>query len=158
MRILILGVGNPIMGDDGVGIRVARMLKDKLRRRPDVEIKELSVGGLKLVEEMLGYEEVYIVDSYSPPDAEPGRIRESTPDQFEDTLHPSSPHGTNFTVALQLYRDFEPDRIPKRIMIFTVDIDPEFTFRESMSAPVREAASTLTEQIARDIEQTLAPK
>jgi len=154
MRILVLGVGNVIMGDDGLGIYVARMVKDRLRHRADVDVKEVSVGGLKMVEEILGYDQVIIVDSYASNDAVPGRIREFEPEQFEDTLHVSSPHGTNFAMALQMYRNLEPDRIPKKIRIFTADIDPNLTFGESMSEPARDAASRLTQMIVLKIERT----
>lgn len=154
MRILVLGVGNVIMGDDGLGIHVARMVRDRLRHRADVDVKEVSVGGLKMVEEILGYDQVVIVDSYASNDAVPGRIREFAPEQFEDTLHVSSPHGTNFAMALQLYRNLEPDRIPRKMRIITADIDPNLTFGESMSEAVREAASKLAQSIVREIEQT----
>jgi hydrogenase maturation protease len=156
MTILVLGVGNPIIGDDGVGIYVARMLRERLRGARGVEFKELSVGGLKLVEEMLGYEEVYVLDSYSAPNAQPGRIHEFAPEQFEDTMHVSSPHGTTFAMALKLYQDLEPNKIPGRIRIFTVEIDPEFAYREGLSSPVREAASKLGESVAREIEHLVA--
>lgn len=155
MRILVLGVGNPIMGDDGVGVHVARMVRDRLGPQADLQVKELGVGGLKLVEELLGNDEVYIVDSYAPQDAEPGRIREFAPEQFEDSLHPSSPHGTSFVTALKLYEDIEPDRMPRKIRIFTVDINRDLTFREGMSKPVRQAAAKLTETLAREIERAL---
>jgi hydrogenase maturation protease len=153
VRTLVLGIGHTIMGDDGVGIYVARMLKDRLRSRIDLEVKELGVGGLKLVEEMLGYEEVIIVDSYSSTDSDPGRIREFAPGQFQDTLHPSSPHGTNFSTALQLYRQLTPERIPRKIRIFTIDIHTTQTFREDLSPPIREAASRLAESIIRRVEE-----
>lgn len=143
------------MGDDGVGIHVARRLRDKLHNRFGVDFKEIGVGGLKMVEELLGYETVIIVDSYVSDDGMPGRIRESTPDQFEDTLHVSSPHGTNFAMALQLYRSLQPERVPRRIRIFTIDIDPNIVFGESMTGPVQESASKLVESIFREIEQTL---
>ena len=156
VRILILGIGNPIMGDDGVGIHVARMVKDRLGSQAGLEVKELGVGGLKLVEETLDHDEVCIVDSYATQDAEPGRIRESSPEQFEDTLHASSPHGTNFATALELYRGLEPQRIPKKIRIFTIDIKADYAFRDSMSAPVQEAALKLAELLAMEIQQASA--
>jgi hydrogenase maturation protease len=153
VRTLILGVGNTIMGDDGVGIYVARMVKDRVRSRAGFEIKELSVGGLKLVEEILGYEEVIIVDSYASHDTSVGRIREFTPEEFKGTLHASSPHDTNFATALELYRGLEPTRIPRRIRIFTIDIHPTSTFREGLSRAVQEAASKLAESIIHETER-----
>jgi len=150
---LVLGIGNTIMGDDGVGIYVARMVKDRLQSRTDLDVKELGVSGLKLVEEILDYEEVIIVDSYSSPDSDPGRVREFDPGQFQDTLHPSSPHETNFATALQLYSRLAPGRIPRKIRIFTVDIHAAQTFGEDLSPPIREAASRLAESIINEIEE-----
>jgi len=153
VRTLIVGIGNTLMGDDGVGIYVARLVKDRIQSRAGIEVKELSVGGLKLVEEILGYEEVIIIDSYASHDTELARIREFTPEEFKDTLHSSSPHDTNFATALELYRSLEPDRIPRRMRVFTVDIRPTSTFGEGLSAAVQEAASKLAETIVREIEQ-----
>jgi len=142
------------MGDDGVGIYVARKVKDRTRSRPDLQVKELGVSGFKLVEEILGYDEVIIVDSYASEGTQAGRIREFGPEDFEDTLHVSSPHGANFAAALELYRSLQPDTIPRKLRIFTVDIYPTDTFGENLSDRVREAALKLTEIVVREIEQS----
>ena len=153
MKRLILGIGNSIMGDDGVGIYVARMVRDRVQSGASLQIKELGASGFKLVEEMLGYDEVVIVDSYAAEDTDAGQIREFGPEDFEDTLHASSPHGANFATALELYKNYQPDRIPKSIRIFTVGIRPTDSFGETLSDRVQEAALKLTEIIVTRIEQ-----
>lgn len=140
------------MGDDGVGIHVVRMLRQKFQSRSDLEFKELSVGGLRLVEEMLGYEEAIIVDSIESNAAQVGQVREFSPDQFKGTEQASSPHVTNFATAFELYRKLEPSEIPDKVRIFTIGISSEFTFREGLSPPVQEAASKLVDMIGREIE------
>ena len=144
---LLLGVGNPIMGDDGVGIHIIRMLKGSLPQSPNLEFKELSVGGLRMVEEMLGYENVFVVDSITQKDSEVGRISEFNAEQLEDSNQFSSTHITGFPTALELYRKFDPSNVPKRIKIFTVDIEPNFTFTERMSVQVKEAAARLADLV-----------
>jgi len=151
VKRLILGVGNTIMGDDGVGIHVVRIVKERTRPRAELQFKELGASGLKLVEEMLGYDEVIVVDSYASTDADTGRIREFGPEDFEDTLHASSPHGANFATALDFYRRLHPDKMPRKIRIFTVDIHPTDTFGESLSDRVQDAASELAEMIIRGL-------
>lgn len=151
--MLLIGLGNPIMGDDGVGIHVVRTLRQKFQARADLEFKELSVGGLRLVEEMLGYEEVIILDSIESDAAQVGRISEFSPDEFKGTAQVSSPHVTNFATALELYRKLEPGEIPEKIRIFTIGISSEFAFHEGLSPPVQEAASRLVEIICHEIEQ-----
>jgi len=150
--ILVVGLGNPIMGDDSVGIHVVRVLKDRFQHRTDLEFKELSVGGLRLVEELLGYEKAFIVDSASCRGTV-GRIREFLPEQLKDTLYASSPHVTNFATALELYTRLGKDAIPPTIRVFTIDIESEFTFSENMSPAVQTAASQLVELVASQLNQ-----
>jgi hydrogenase maturation protease len=154
VRRLVLGIGNTIMGDDGVGIHVARMVKDRARSSTDLQFKELSVSGFNLVEEILGYDEVIIVDSYASTEADAGQIREFSPADFEDIMHASSPHGANFGTALGVYRKLQPENIPKRIRIFTIDIHRTDAFGESLSSRVKDAAATLAEMIVREIRRT----
>jgi len=154
VRRLVLGIGNTIMGDDGVGIYVARMVKDRTRSQADLQFKELGVSGFNLVEEILGYDEVIIVDSYASTEADDGQIREFSPADFEDTVHASSPHGANFATALGVYRKLQPDKIPKRVRIFTIDIHPTDAFGESLSSRVQGAAVKLVDMIVREIGRT----
>ncbi|MGA2238538.1 MAG: hydrogenase maturation protease [Candidatus Bathyarchaeia archaeon] len=154
MRRLVLGIGNTIMGDDGVGIYVVRMVKDRTRSQADLQFKELGVSGFNLVEEILGYDEVIIVDSYASTEADDGQIREFSPADFEDTVHASSPHGANFATALGVYRKLQPDKIPKRVRIFTIDIHPTDAFGESLSNRVQGAAVKLVDMIVREIGRT----
>jgi len=139
------------MGDDSVGIRVVRALRERLEANNDLEFKELSVGGLQLIEEMLGYDRVFLIDSMESDHEKAGRIREFSPEQFETAEQTGPPHITDFATALELYRRLSPSEIPPKIRIFTIDIAPTLTFGEGMSEPVRNAAQKLVEQITREI-------
>jgi hydrogenase maturation protease len=147
---LLVGLGNPIMGDDGVGIYVVKRLKEKAQGGADLEFKELSLGGLGLVEEMLGYETVFIIDSAAS-SGKAGRIHEFSPEQLKETQYASSPHATNFATALELFKRLEASEIPNTIRIFTIDINPKFRFSEALSPPVQRAALELAELIAKEI-------
>ena len=138
------------MGDDGVGIHVLRRLKKSIQPRPDLEFKELSVGGIKLVEEILDYQTVFIIDSIESESAV-GGINEFSPEQFKNTYHESTPHATNFLTALELYRRLEPARIPERIRVFTIGIKTDFTFNETLTPIVEAAASQLTTVLVNEI-------
>lgn len=148
--LLVIGLGNPIMGDDGVGIYAVRLLRGNPQLQRGVEFKELSLGGLRLVEELLGYEKVFIIDSVAS-DRKPGEISELTPEQLKESQYTGSPHGTNFATALALYRKLKAKEIPKTIRIFTIGINPEYTFNETLSPPVKEAALELVESVTNEI-------
>jgi hydrogenase maturation protease len=141
------------MGDDSVGIQVVRTLKERFGTRSNLEFKELSVGGLQLVEEMLGYDRVFLIDSIESNNEKAGLIREFSPEQFKVKEQTGPPHITDFATALELYRKLQPSAIPPKIRIFTINIEPTLTFSENMSEPVRNAASKLAEQITRELQR-----
>src|SRR4051794_24494827 len=59
----IIGVGNPVLSDDGVGLQVARELRRRLSGRPDVTVLERCAGGLRLMESMAGYGRAVLIDA-----------------------------------------------------------------------------------------------
>jgi hydrogenase maturation protease len=139
------------MGDDRVGIHIARTIQARIPQTPNIQFKELSVSGIRLVEEILGFDHVIIVDSHTGSETEPGRIRKFTPDDFMDTIHPGAPHGINFATALEFYRDLEPEKIPKSIEIYTIDIESELSFGEQLSPAIEKAAEELVNLIVREL-------
>ena len=142
------------MGDDSVGIHIVRRLKEELGSQMDLEFKELSVGGLRLIEELLGYDRVIIIDSIESTDMETGQIREFSSDEFKETEQTIAPHMTNFGTALELYKKLEPSKIPSEIRIFTISIEPKLTFSEELSEPVRAAATELVKKITWEVRRT----
>jgi hydrogenase maturation protease len=130
------------------------MLRQRFLSKPELEFKELSVGGLRLVEEMLGFEKVFMIDSIEGDDPQVGQIREFSSNDFKTTQRSSSPHVTNFATALELYSRLEPNKIPGNVRIFAIGIHGESTFREGLTPRVEEAASKLVDLIAREIEQS----
>jgi len=142
------------MGDDSVGIHIVRRLKEELGSQMDLEFKELSTGGLRLIEELLGYDRVIIIDSIESTDMETGQIREFSSDEFKETEQTIAPHMTNFGTALELYKKLEPSKIPSEIRIFTISIEPKLTFSEELSEPVRAAATELVKKITWEVRRT----
>jgi len=105
MRTLVIGLGNPLLTDDGVGCRVAARLRedlDALAGRDDVEIEEASVGGLSLMERMVGFDRAIVVDATRSGVA-PGSVRRLDPSGLP-TQHSASGHDVNLATALELGR------------------------------------------------------
>jgi hydrogenase maturation protease len=127
------------------------MVQAKLPERPDIVYKELSVSGIRLVEEMLGFDRVIIVDSHTGNETKVGRIRKFAPVDFVDTIHPGTPHGMNFATAIDFYKTLDSDRIPKQIDIYTIDIDSELSYSEQLSPAVEKAGRELVEMLVREL-------
>jgi len=101
MKTLVLGLGNPLLSDDSVGLRVARALESRLSR-PEVTVLETSVAGLSLLDLLTGYDRAIIIDAVQTGEGKVGQVYRLKPEAFNATQHVSTSHGINFTTALEL--------------------------------------------------------
>ncbi len=103
-KTLILGLGNPILSDDGVGIHVVRALGSR-SFASGVTLAEASVGGLRLLEVISGYERVILVDAILMPEGDPGQIFLVDVQDLRTSLHSGSAHDLSLPGALRLGRE-----------------------------------------------------
>jgi hydrogenase maturation protease len=91
-RILILGVGNVLLKDEGVGVRIIHELEARFDFAPNVRLVDGGVLGLSLMGTMMEADQVIVVDAVRGGD-EPGTLYrfdwEAKPEhiQYKDTLH-----------------------------------------------------------------------
>lgn len=104
MRTLVIGLGNPILTDDGVGIYAVRALRQILAPEAAVDTLELSVGGLMLMEAMIGYERVILLDALWSPDGELGEVVQFAAGDLSSTMNTASAHDVDLPTALKVGR------------------------------------------------------
>lgn len=78
--ILIICLGNPLMRDEGIGIRLASELLDHLADDPEIEVMDLGTGGLSVMHAMADREKIIFVDCAIMGQA-PGTMLRFTPEQ-----------------------------------------------------------------------------
>ena len=72
-RVLVVGVGNVLHGDDGFGVEVVKQLGER-RLPPGVAVAETGIGGIHLVHELMaGYDALVVVDAVDR-DRAPGTV------------------------------------------------------------------------------------
>jgi hydrogenase maturation protease len=101
-KTLVIGLGNPLVSDDSVGLRVIAELKGILAGRDNVEVTEDYWGGLRLMERMIGYDRALIVDA-TYTGASPGTIHHLSTDSIA-TQKSASAHDVNLPTALAFGR------------------------------------------------------
>ena len=157
MKTLVLGMGNPILGDDAVGIRLARDLHARIGEPPGVDfIEECCVGGLNLLDQVAGYERLVVIDSIKTVAGRPGTWYRFDAASLRETMNLRNVHDTNFATALELGRAMGmivPDEAENHI--FAVEIAVNDTFSEELSPGLREAYPELAEEIIGEIAQLL---
>lgn len=147
-KTLVLGLGNPIVRDDAVGLRVARALQTCLAGRQDVEVAEDYWGGLRLMERMVGYDRAVVIDAICT-GAAPGTIRRLRVDDIP-TQRSASAHDVNLPTALALGRQ-SGLALPSddRIALVGIEAQDIIHFGEELTPEVEAA---LPEAIRRVLE------
>ncbi len=148
MNTILIGLGNPLLTDDAIGIKAARKLAED--KWDDIDIEEASVGGMELVEMMLGYDRAIIIDSIVTGKNEVGTIRRITPDDFEESRNVSNLHNVGFKQALRLWSN-AGDVIPNEIIIYAVEVDDVFTFSETLTPSVENAIPVVVERVREEL-------
>ncbi len=147
MKTLLLGLGNPILSDDGIGIRIAKEIRKKCK---DIDIVEASAAGFRIIDEIIGYDKLIIVDSIKTGRAKPGTFYRLTPDDFEQkTLHLSSPHDISFFDALKMMKRYN-EKLPSQIVIYAIEVEDTSTFSEKCTNDVEMAIPQIVENIIKE--------
>ena len=146
MNTLILGIGNPILTDDGVGIKIAQKLKEE---NPKLEVIETSEAGLELLDLIAGYDKLIIIDSIKTGKAKPGELHKLELKDLKPAMDFSSSHGIDIATAFELGQRLG-HRMPKHISIYAVVIRDNKTFGEECTQEVEERIPFIAKQIAEE--------
>ncbi len=152
-RRLIIGVGNPDRGDDGVGHVVVAALQDMSLQ--DTELLTISGEATQLIEAWASADRVVVIDA-SCSGAKPGAIRrfDANAGGLPAALERASTHGFGVAEAVALARNL--DRLPRHLEIYAVEGE-RFEFGATLTAEVAAAAQALAEQLADGARLPVAP-
>ncbi len=147
-RILVLALGNDIMGDDGVGPVAARAVAERFSH---VDVIETGEAGLAMLETLAGYDRVLLIDSIATGDHPPGTVLEFGRADFDKVLGPT-PHYAGLPEVLQLADHLGLD-FPHDIRVLAIEIDPPLDFRESLSPNIAAAVPVFVDRASAILRQ-----
>lgn len=153
MKTLVLGLGNPILTDDGVGVLVAQEVRKKLPKDTPVDIKEVSVGGLSLMESMIGYDRVILIDAFQNAEGHPGTVHKMTLQDLiaiSPTQHSASPHDASLVTALEAGQRLG-FHLPREISIYAIEVDIVDEFGDRPTASVAKVIPQVTESVLNEV-------
>ncbi len=151
MKTIVIGLGNPILGDDGVGWVVAQAVEEQYRQFENstssiginpsaVDFLCLSLGGLSLMEYLSNYQHAILIDAIQSPQHPPGVCLQFPITALPDPSagHLSSAHDTSLVNALQLGRQIGAE-LPETIEIVAIVAENVSDFTEQISPAVAAA-------------------
>ncbi|MCK4330673.1 hydrogenase maturation protease [candidate division WOR-3 bacterium] len=160
MKTLVLGIGNPILSDDGVGIKVVEGIEDRMQKiidsgsfgcLSDMDVRQICIGGLSLLNEISGYNRLILIDSIKTGKGKPGDVYKLAINDLGSTLHLTSSHGMGFATVIELGRRLGC-KIPETIEIFAVEVEDNTTFCEECTEKVKARIPMIVDEIMGMVE------
>lgn len=145
-RTIVIGVGNPILSDDSVGILISRQVRGMMEPDDEVEVTEMYAGGLRLMEALTGFDRAILVDAVETGEGPPGTIHTFSRQDLRALRNISGVHDTSLAMALQVGDRLELP-LPGDIRIWGVEIGEGKVFGEELTPDVAAAVPLVVEQI-----------
>lgn len=150
-KILVIGLGNPILGDDGIGWVVAREVEAHLGAfEQEVEVDCLALGGLSLMERLVGYQCVILIDSLNTGQRAQGSVVTFTLEDLVDLTygHTSAAHDASLKTALEMGRKLGAS-LPADQDVHVVAIEAKhvYDFTEELSPVIAAAKPGAVQQV-----------
>jgi hydrogenase maturation protease len=145
IKILILGLGNDILTDDGIGPRLVRDLAHMIDN-PGVQFNTACCGGLEIMEFIKGYEKVVFIDAFRNQEGKPGDVYYFVPSDYRETSNLSSLHDINFLTALELGKSLNMN-LPVDLHIIAIKIIEDLEFSEEFTPELKEKYPGILEEV-----------
>jgi len=148
-KTLVLGLGNVIMGDEGVGVHVVRAL-EKRALPSDVECLDGGTGGFILLEPMQDAERIIMIDAAA--DGNPiGTVTRTVPRFARDYPPTLTAHDIGIKDLLDLFYMLDGGR---EVTLYAITIDPQQPITLDLSPEGRKASEVAIERILAELTST----
>ena len=152
--VVVLGIGNTLMGDDGVGVRIAEELSTRELGAPgEVEVVTGAVAGMALVGHLRESRNVIFADAIDT-DADPGTVFCFDPDEAGVTqLRSNTTHGMSVSYLVTAARMAGAD---PNVLVYAVQVGDVRPNPDALTAAVEATVSPTADLIAEEIGRLLA--
>lgn len=148
-RTLLLGLGNDILSDDGVGLRVAAAIEKRLAGRTDLTVVSTTEMGLSLLDQIVGFDDLVVVDAVQTPQGSPGHMHEIDGQEL-GSLPAVSPHFLGLGEVLALGRKLGL-AVPDRVRIFAIEVQDPFTVSTALTPSLESALPSIVDRVIRTL-------
>ena len=153
MKTLVAGLGNPILGDDGVGWVVAKKVEEQIDSvQTTIKIECYALAGISLMEQMIGFERVILIDSLNTGKYPQGEVVTFTLDSLEDLTfgHSASAHDLSLKQALVMGRSMKAE-LPNDQQVYVIAIEARhvYDFQESLTPEIEASVPIAVQEVMK---------
>jgi len=146
MKTLVLGIGNPILSDDAIGIKVAQLIE---QQKPGLAVEQTNEAPIALLDLITGYDKLIIIDSIKTEHGKPGKLYKLELEDFSPSQDFPFSHGIDIATAFEVGKNLGC-RMPRCVRIYAVEVKDNETFAEKCTAEVTEKIPAVVEQIINE--------
>lgn len=146
---IVLGLGNPLMADEGIGIKLIEMLQSASGDFPGVDFIDAGTGGMNILHLISGRKKTVIIDCCIM-GTEPGTIKQFTSDEVKSVkqLTHLSLHEVDILKVIEIAKQLGD--CPESIIFFA--IEPEkIELRMEISQPLVDQLGRYVEMIKQQL-------
>jgi hydrogenase maturation protease len=147
-KILILGIGNVLMGDEGIGVHAIKYLEDKALP-PNVDLLDGGTGGFQLLSELSGYKKAIMIDA-TIGDYPEGTLTVRKPKYASDFPPALSAHDIGLKDLVEALHLTE--QMPE-IYLITITINPNQTLSMELSVRVMEQLPHIYDKVLELVQE-----
>jgi len=128
---LVLGLGNEVLRDEGLGLKIVDDLKYSYSF-PELAYAKATNGGLEILDYIRDFKALVIIDTISTETGHPGDIYYFTTENYRETLHLSSNHDVSFLTAIETGKTLG-FKMPGKIDIIAIEIFRDLWLGDKLS-------------------------
>ena len=151
MKTLIMGIGNSLLGDDGIGVHIARRLS-RLIKDENVDVVDTNMGGLNLLDFILEYDKLIIIDAIMTSQNQVGEIYRLEQEKIGEPVYAAtSPHHFNLPATIEIGRRLFPNEMPKEVVVYAVGAQDVAQISEEITDKVKKAIPAVISLVLEEI-------
>lgn len=150
---VVLGLGNPLMADEGIGVCLVERLAESAAAYPDVEFVDVGTGGLSVLYQLEGRRKAIFIDCAYMGEA-PGTIRRFVPEEVRSAkvLAHQSLHEADLLRIIDMARQL--GHVSEEIVIFGIEperIEPAIGLSPILASSIEEYLTMLRQELDRTL-------
>ncbi|HZX11118.1 MAG TPA: hydrogenase maturation protease [Acidobacteriota bacterium] len=151
--VVLIGIGNNLLTDDGVGPFLAKKIGQKL----GFPYKSVTHLSLDLLDHVLGHQYIYIFDSFRNPEMSVGEVVPFTLDELEYQQNPTYSHGVTIPIIFKIGKRLYP-QMSKNVRVFGINVSDNQTISESFSDEINHKMDEIRNHLLKKIQNNAGGK
>ncbi|MCI5082219.1 MAG: hydrogenase maturation protease [Saprospiraceae bacterium] len=152
-QIAILGFGNPVRADDGVGVYVAQQLLEVFEKNEQIEVFDMGTAAFEVLFRLKGRDKIILVDAVINAEEPVGSIFKLPAEAVEAEVEDDPMvflHGLKWHQALSYARKMLQEDYPKEVEVYLIAIE-DTRFNVGMSEVAKQAADRVVDLLKKEL-------